>query len=231
MGWWIALGILVLLAILPLGVNVRYDCDGAVVRIIAGPIRYTLIPKKKKDKPEKKKKEKASGKTDPQSQQTDSQEPASVPANAEAAPKKKADAKKAAGQPAEKKGGSLLDFLPLVDVALGLLGELFGKTLHVDVLYLKVTMAGGDPYNLALNYGRAWAALGNLWPRLEEWMTIKKRDIRLQCDFEGSETLVNARVDITITLGRLLSLLVRHGLRGLKEFLKIQKKRKGGAKA
>ena len=48
MGWWIALGIVVLLAILPLGVHVGYDQDGAVVQIITGPIRITLIPKKKK---------------------------------------------------------------------------------------------------------------------------------------------------------------------------------------
>lgn len=36
MGWWITLGILFLLAILPLGVSVRYDSDGARVRIVCG---------------------------------------------------------------------------------------------------------------------------------------------------------------------------------------------------
>ena len=57
MGWLIALGILILLAILPLGVSVRYDSEGPVVRLILGFIRITLIPgKKKENNPKKEKK-------------------------------------------------------------------------------------------------------------------------------------------------------------------------------
>ena len=52
MGWLIALGIIVLLAILPLGVSVKYNADGAVVKVIAGPIRITLFPRPKKKKAE-----------------------------------------------------------------------------------------------------------------------------------------------------------------------------------
>ena len=55
MGWLITLGILVLLAILPLGVSVKYDEDGPVVKLIAGPVKITLFPRNKKDKKEKKK--------------------------------------------------------------------------------------------------------------------------------------------------------------------------------
>ena len=51
----------------------------------------------------------------------------------------------------------------------------------------------------------------------------------MECDFTASETLVLARVDMTITLGRLLALIVVYGIRAVKEFLTIQKKRKGGA--
>ena len=43
MGWLITFGILFLLAILPLGVSVKYDEDGAVVKVIAGPVKITLI--------------------------------------------------------------------------------------------------------------------------------------------------------------------------------------------
>ena len=89
-------------------------------------------------------------------------------------------------------------------------------------------MAGGDPADLAINYGKAWAAVGNLWPRLETWFVIKKRNVEVECDFEGSETTVSARLDLTITLGRILSLVVRYAIRGLKEFLNFRKKRKGG---
>ena len=53
-GWIIAFVILFLLAILPLGAHVRYDADGTVVKLIIGPVRWQLIPKKPK-KPKKEK--------------------------------------------------------------------------------------------------------------------------------------------------------------------------------
>ena len=70
--------------------------------------------------------------------------------------------------------------------------------------------------------------MGNLWPRLEELFVIKKRDVEVQCDFEGGSTTIIARLDLTITLGRVLSLGVRSAIRALKEFLNFRKKRKGG---
>ena len=128
----------------------------------------------------------------------------------------------------KEKGGSLLDFLPLVKVALNFLGD-FRRRLRVNRLELKLILAGGDPCDLAVNYGRAWAAVGNLMPQLERLFVIKKRDVEVECDFTASETLVIARLDLTITLGRLLGLAIVYGIRALREFLKLQKKRKGGA--
>ena len=80
-----------------------------------------------------------------------------------------------------------------------------------------------------MNYGRAWAAVGNLMPRLERLFVIKKRNIEVQCDFETTQTLAVARLDLTITLGRLLATVVVYGVKALVEFLKIKNKRKGGA--
>ena len=50
MGWWIALGVVFLLGILPLGVSARYGGERALLRVIAGPVRLTLFPRKKKEK-------------------------------------------------------------------------------------------------------------------------------------------------------------------------------------
>ena len=47
MGWLITLGILTLLAILPLGAKAVYDESGFGLAIIAGPIRIPILPKKK----------------------------------------------------------------------------------------------------------------------------------------------------------------------------------------
>jgi len=208
MGWLITLGILVLLAILPLGVAVRYNAEGISLKIIAGLIRISILPAKKKD-PDKEKQKKEKKK--------------------ESKPKTKTTTKeKKQTKPDEKeKGGPITDFLPLVKTALDLLNA-FRKKLRIKRLDLKLIMAGDDPCDLAVNYGRANAAMGNLLPLLEQCFVIKKRDIQVECDFESSQTLIIARADVTITLGWILGIVVFYGVRALKQFLQIKNQRKGG---
>ena len=200
MGWLIALGVLFLLGCLPLGISIVYDASGPVANLLAGPFRIALYPRKKG--------EKASAVKQNKTIKADKQE---KPA------------------PVEKKGGSFADFLPLVRVVTELLVD-FRRKLRIKRLEMLLCMAGDDPCNLAINYGRAWAAVGNLMPQLERLFVIKKRDIQVQCDFTGSQTTIYVRADITITLGRLLGLTVRHGWHVLNEYLKIINKGKGGAK-
>ena len=214
MGWLITLGVIFFLAVLPLGVSVKYNADGLLARVILGPVKLTVYPRPKKKKKEKEpKKPKDAKQPEPKE---DLPKPPQPPA--EETPK---------NAPKEK-GGSLTDFLPLVKVALDFLGDLRRK-LRLNRLELKLILAGDDPCDLALNYGRAWTAVGNLMPHLERLFVIKKRNIEVECDFTASQTLVIAHVDATITLGRLIALAVRYGMRAVKEFLNIQKKRKGGA--
>ena len=226
MGWIITLGILVLLAILPLGASVKYDAEGPLVKLIAGPVKITLFPRAKK--PKKDKKPKAA--TKDQKKKADAAKTASnTKAAAESVtkpqPKQKAEPEETPVQ--EKSGGPITDFLPLVKVALDLLNA-FRRKLRVNRLEVKLVMAGGDPCDLAVNYGRAWAAVGNLMPRLEKVLAIKKRDIDVECDFTASKTTIYARLDLTITLGRILALAVVYGVRAVVEFIKINNKRKGG---
>ena len=220
MGWWIALGVVILLAVLPLGISVKYNSEGPLVRVILGPVKFTVFPRPKKKKKEKK------AKNPPAQDQPAEQlpEPPSEPDPQNPAPPPKPKEKK----PKEEKGGSLLDFLPLVKLVFRFLGD-FRRKLRINVLELKLIMAGGDPANLAINYGKAWAAVGNLLPQLDRLFVIQKRDIEVECDFTASETLVIARLDLTITLGRILALVFGYAVRALITFLKIQKKRKGGA--
>ena len=216
MGWLITLGILVLLAILPLGVSVKYDAKGALVKVIAGPVKITLFPRPKKPQKEEKSKKK------PKKSKAASDKADSAPAKAPKAESAKEETEE------KKSDGPVTDFLPLLKVALDLLND-FRKKLRVDRLEAKLVMAGGDPCDLAVNYGKAWAAVGNLMPRLEKVLVIKKRDIDVACDFTASETTIYARLDLTITLGRILAIAVGYGFRAIVELLKIKNKRKGGA--
>lgn len=217
MGWLITLGILILLAVLPLGISVKYDSDGPLVKIIAGPFRLTAYPRPKKQKKEKKKEE---PKQSPEVAENKEEETLPKPPQPPKAVKEE--------KPKEKKGGSLTDFIPFVKLGLHFLGD-FRRKLRLNNLELKLVLASSDPCDLAVNYGKTWAAVGNLLPALERWFVIKKRNVEVECDFTASETLVTARLDISITLGRLLSLIAVYGVRALKEFLNFKKKRKGGA--
>ena len=113
-------------------------------------------------------------------------------------------------------------------MALDLLTD-FRRKLRINCLELNLVLGGDDPCDLAVNYGKACAAMGNIWPRLEEFFVIKKRDVKIQCDFEASESLITARIDLTITVGRLLSVSVWHGFKIIREFLRIKNQGKGGA--
>lgn len=211
MGWLITFGVLFLLAVLPLGIRIRYDSHGLLARLILGPAKITVFPMPKKKKKEKKKETSETAAAEAE------QKPLPQPPQPPPAQKQK-----------QEKGGSFLDFLPLVKTALDLLGD-FRRKLRVDDLYLRLILASSDPCDLAVNYGRTWTAVGNLMPQLDRLFVIRKRDVEVECDFTASETTVIARVDITITLGRLLALVTVYGIRAVKEFLTIQKKRKGGA--
>ncbi len=202
MGWLIALGALAILAVLPVGVDARYDGSGPLVRLLAGPVRLTLFPrpekKSQKPKKERKKKGKAPVSSQPKEERTK-----------------------------DSSGGSWKDFLPLVKTGLAFLGD-FRRKLRIDHLEFRLILAGEDPCDLAVNYGRAWAAVGGLLGVKEKTFVIKKRNVEVECDFTSPQTRVTARAEITISLGRLTVLAVRYGIRALKDFMTLRKIRKGG---
>lgn len=209
MGIWIAGVILLALAVLPLGVRIRYNDAGFVLKVIAGPLKITVIPGRKKQKKQKVKQKKQKAVQTAESAGSEERPPQPPKA-----------------QPEQKeRGGSLTRFLPLVKLGLKFLGD-FRRKLRLDNLYLRLILAGDDPCDLAVNYGRIWAAVGNLMPQLERLFVIRKRDIQVECDFASAETTVVVHLDVSITLGRLLVLALYYGIRILFEFLSI--KRKGG---
>ena len=199
MGWLIALAVIVLIAVLPIGISARYGESGPLVWLWIGPLRMRAYPSRKRNRETPEKHRKNAGET-PSKQKENSGET----------------------------GGNIRDFYPLVQRILEFLTDLRQK-LRVKLLQLHITLGGDDPCDLALNYGRAEAAFANLDPHLERFFVIRKKDIRINCDFEGDKTLIYGRLDLTITIGRIFSLGFRHGVRILREFLRIMKLRKGGA--
>ena len=200
MGWLIFLAILIGLGCVPLGVRLRYDEDGPLAAVLLGRLPIVLYPLpgwlKKLTSREKK-----TGENKPKEEKPKKEKP-----------------QKAAENP---QGGSWKKFLPLVQLGLHFLGD-FRRKLRVNRLVLRLTLAGDDPCDLAVNYGRAWAAVGNLLAAMQRAFVIQKRDVEVQCDFLGEETKVVFAMDLTITLGRILGLLVKYGIRAVAILLKMK---------
>ena len=218
-GWLIAaiiVGVFVLIGMIPVGVDVQYLDDEAKVLLKIGPARVQVLPAKPKKQRARKPKKKAAGKA--------------AEKTAQAAPSQQADAagaQKEASQIAAKKKFAmpkltLSDILALVDLACDTLGDLRRK-IRVEELMLHVTLDGSDPAKAAMLYGRSWAVLGAMTPQLERLFVIKKRDIQPVLDYNEKEMKVQARLVLTITIGRTLALGLRAGARFLK--LWIEKKK------
>ena len=198
--WWMTLlviaAVLVLIGCIPVGVDARDGAAGVFLAAKLGPVQLQLLPQK----PKKKKKK-----------------PAKQPPAVKPAEKK----------PAEKKQNPLLSggvdgLLQLLGLAFDTLGDLRRK-LRVNALMLHVTVPGGDdPAKAAMNYGRAWAAIGALTPAMERLFVIKKRDIQPELNYNETQMKVDAHLVTTITIGRSLALALRAGV----GFLKILNERK-----
>ena len=201
MSGWFVLGIIaavfVLIGCIPVGVDARYHENALALRLKIGFFTMQVLPVKPKKKKAAPKKEK------------------SAPKNAAAKPAKP---KKQFQMPKL----TLQDILALADLACDTLGNLRRK-LRVEVLVLHVTLGGSDPAKAAILYGRAWALIGMLNPKLEQLFVIKKRDIQPVLDYNEKEMKVDAHLALTITIGRAVSLAARAGVRFLKLWLNKKK--------
>ena len=207
MGWLIALGILLFLLLIwliPVGLSIRYDQEKLTVRIRVAGISFPC---------RRRKTEKAQKEEKPQQGAKPSEE------------KQAASPRKEMPKPRKRKR-HWEDYRPLLRLGLDFLGDLRRK-LQVDRLELHLTLAGEDPCDLAVNYGRLWAAIGSLMPQLERVLVIRKRDIQAACDFTAEKTKITGGVELHLTAGRALCLAVGYGLRLMKEL--TTRKRKGGA--
>ncbi len=202
-GWLIALGVLLtvpaLIPLIPVRLNIFYDKDGLSYKLFFGLLKI---------RPE----------------WLESEEGLKPRLQRDA----KVITKKAKAAATEKDGGDLSQFWPFLE-ALGKLLNDLRKKIRVKKLDLALIMGGDDPCNLALSYGKAWAAVGNILPLLEQIFVIKKRDVQVHCDFTAQSTKVYLRLHATMTLFRLVSLLVQYGVPAYREYEIITNIDEGGA--
>lgn len=180
--WWIIpvaiVAVITGLAFLPVGLRAVYDTDGLTVKLLVGVIPYKLnLTEINERKYERRMKLKQKMEENPD------YEPRIIRPN-----------------------GTLREFFPLLDLYLQLLFNEKYK-LRVKLLELKLIMANDDPFDLAMNYGKAWTIINSLMPQLERFLNIKKRRLDVSCDFLAEETMIYARADLLIPLARLIAAL------------------------
>ena len=90
-------------------------------------------------------------------------------------------------------------------VALEAAGRLKRK-IRVDRLYLDVAVGGEDPAAAATAYGGLNAAIGMIWPLVEQNLHVKDRRIRTRADFLETRTRVDLDAAATLTVGQAVAL-------------------------
>ena len=196
----ILLALILLIFFVPYGVDAAYEEGTAVVRIAAGPFRYTLYPKKPQTEKQKIKAQKKQQKKE--------------------AKKKAAEAKKPAEEQPEKPGAKnetiklreklpmdfdhLMMYLKLASHAI----RRFFKSFAIDLFKLHYTVAGFDPYNTAMQYGCVCSAVEALPEFTGEIIHVRKNDVRIATDFTADKPVIAVRIVFTVQLFKLVHMAV-----------------------
>ena len=194
---WILLALaalLTLICLLRVGVDAAYEAGALTLKVVAGPVDLTILPKKPKpEKPKKPKKE-----------------------------KKKKPKKPKPEKPKEKPKLSLAFLVGVAKAALQAVNT-FRRKLHVDVFRLVFIAGGDDPYDVAMLTGRVRAALDGLYPLAKRALIIRERDVRVGADFLADKPDVSGRLKLTIRIGQVLGIGIVFAFRALRLYLKDRK--------
>ena len=192
--WKVLLVILLvlwLISLIRIGGRVRYGQAGLFVTALAGPFKIQILPMK----PKKKKKPKKETKP-----------------RKEKPPKKKKEPP--LGQPGTL--SRLMKLLPVVGQACGSLK----RKIRIDDLDLELIWGGSDPAAIALGYGQANAALGMLWPVFDHNFKVKRHSFQIGMDYGAAQPMVEAQAAVTLTVGQIVTLGVRYGVKALFTWIK-----------
>ena len=193
----IVLAVLWLVSLIRVGGRVSYGQAGLFVTALAGPFKIQVLPlrPKKEKKPEKAKKPKK---------------------------KKPPVAEKHKKEPEEGRPGTLSRLMELLPVVGQVCGALKRK-IRIDDLELELIWGGTDPAAAALGYGRANAALGMLWPVLDNNFKVKRHSFQVGLDYGRTEPAAEVRAAVTITVGQIVTLGVRYGIKALVTWIRSGK--------
>ncbi len=196
----IILAVLFLIGMIRLGGRLKYGEAGFYVHILAGPVKLQVLPAP----PRKPGKEKPKKEKKPKPEKPKKPKP-------------------------EGKPGTLRRVWSVLPRILDAVGALKRK-IRIDDIDLTLIWGGSDPASIAIGYGRANAALGALWPLVENNFKVKRRSFDIQMDYGRTEPAVEVTAAFTITLGQILTLALWHGGRVLIQWVRSGRPARPAAK-
>ena len=200
--------ILLLLAVVlftPIRVRGAYDRGDITATLRVGPLKILLYPRPEKPEVEKKKAKKAKKAKKSAADETSEE--------AQTKPKKKFSIN----------FDQILYSLEKLPPILGKALKRTGRRIRFAPLKVHLLVAGGDPADTALLYGKLEAVLAGGLPVLHRLVRIKDQDIRLFLDFTEENMDCIADVGIAIRLWDLLVIGVCAGASALKWFIGFRK--------
>ena len=199
----ILLLLILLIFFVPYGVDAAYEEGVLTVRVKAGPLRFTLLPKKPLTEKQLARRQKKKGKAEAKKKAAEARKTGE---------KKKPSGKTPKGTDEtitvkEKRPFDLDFILALVKMGIHAIRRFF-RSFSIDYLKVHYTVAGGDPYNVAMQYGRLCAAVEELPALCGSAIRIKRRDIAIGSDFVETKPAVNARIVLSLQLYKIVHLAV-----------------------
>ena len=103
----------------------------------------------------------------------------------------------------EKSYGSLKELTWMIKPVLKTLGKLV-RMITVKKLQADIKLSGGDAASTAMLYGKACAGVSAVFPILDSNVKIKKKQIFISPDFEGSETTISLYANMYIRVWKVV---------------------------
>ena len=189
--------LIVVLLLIPVKIRISYADGALVLRVQYGPVKLQLFPMEKQKEDKKKK--------------------PSKPKEKKEKPEKKKKPK------AKINREQILYALENLPPILGRALRRTGRSIRIEPLKVHLLVAGNNPADTALLYGRLEAALGAGLPILHSVMRIREQDIQLFLDFTERKMDAIADVGVVLRPGSLVWIGLRAGGSLLKWFFGFRK--------
>lgn len=87
------------------------------------------------------------------------------------------------------------------------------RRIRIDYLALEIIWGAQDAASAAINYGKANAAFGIIWPLLDNNFKVKKCDVKIDVNYNVITPKLTADASLSITIRQLFSFAVYYGVK------------------